>query len=216
MSDEPDKTGRAQRLRRARMEAGFARGADAVERFGWNRNTYKSNENGAAPFSFDQAKAYAAALGVGAEWLYDGAGPMRPGKAPKRTAATPRPRQVPIVGYVAAGSRTHLFSHGQGPLGRVDGPEHATGKTVAVEVRGESLGAFFRDWLVFYDDVRSPVTPDLHHKLCVVGLSDGRILLKKIQPSRTDGVFHLLSQTEEPLMDQKVGWAAAVTGMRPR
>jgi hypothetical protein len=214
MPQESDKTGRAQRLRRARVDAGFARGADAVERFGWNRNTYKSNENGAAPFSFDQAKVYAAALGVGAEWLYDGSGAMRPGMMIRKAAPVKRPR--PVVGYVGAGSRTRLFAEGQGPLDRVDGPDDATPKTVAVEIRGESLGAFFKDWLVFYDDVRSPVTLDLHHKLCVVGLKDGHILLKKIQPSRTKGCFNLLSQTEDPMVDQVVTWAAVVTSMRPR
>jgi hypothetical protein len=216
MTQEPDKTGRAQRLRRARVEAGFARGADAVERFGWNRNTYKSNENGAAPFSFDQAKAYAAAFDVRAEWLYDGTAPIRPGVAIRRAPPKRKPRLVPVVGYVGAGSRTRLYAEGQGPLDRVDGPDDANDKTVAVEIRGESLGAFFRDWLVFYDDVRSPVTPDLHHKLCVVGLKDGHILLKQIKPSRTQGLFILLSQTEDPLLDQVVTWAAAVTSMRPR
>ncbi|HWE44821.1 MAG TPA: peptidase S24 [Caulobacteraceae bacterium] len=216
MAEEPDKSGRAQRLRRARLEAGFTRGAEAVERFGWNRNTYKSNENGAAPFSFDQAKTYAAAFGVGAEWLYDGTGSMHPGVIAKPAPAKRRTRQAPLVGYVGAGSRTHLFSEGQGPLGRVSAPDDATEETVAVEIRGDSLGAFFRGWLVFYDDVRSPVTPDLHQKLCIVGLKDGRILIKKLQPSRTDGLFHLLSHTEEPLMDQAVSWAAAVTSMRPQ
>ena len=216
MADEPDKSGRAQRLRRARLEAGFSRGADAVERFGWNRNTYKSNENGAAPFSFDQAKTYASAFGVGAEWLYDGTGAMRPGKRPAKTPAKPRARQAPLVGYVGAGSRTHLFAEGQGPLGGVAAPDDATENTVAVEIRGDSLGAFFRGWLVFYDDVRSPVTPDLHQKLCIVGLKDGRILIKKIQPSRAEGLFHLLSHTEDPLLDQEIAWAAAVTSMRPQ
>jgi hypothetical protein len=217
MAEEPEKSGRAQRLRRARLEAGFARGVEAVDRFGWNRNTYKSNENGAAPFSFDQAKIYAAAFGVGAEWLYDGTGPMHPGVIARRAPPAKRKaRLAPLVGYVGAGSRTHLFSEGQGPMGRVAAPDDATEQTVAVEIRGDSLGAFFRGWLVFYDDRREPVTPDLHHKLCIVGLKDGRILIKKVQPSRTMGLFHLLSHTEEPLMDQEVTWAAAVTSMRPQ
>jgi hypothetical protein len=218
MAPAPDKTGRAQRLRRARTEAGFVRGADAVERFGWNRNTFKSNENGAAPFSFDQAKTYARAFGVGAEWLYDGTGPMKPAKGSKGAAAepAPRPRSVPVVGFVSAGSVAQLFAEGQGPLGQVAGPEDATAETVAVEIRGESLGAFFKEWLVFYDDVRSPVTPDLHGKLCVVGLKDGRIMIKQLKPAKSPALFHLLSQTEAPLLDQEVAWAAAVKVMRPR
>jgi hypothetical protein len=209
------KSGRAERLRQARLGAGYGRGSEAVERFGWNRNTYKSNENGAAPFSFDQAKAYARAFGVGAEWLYDGEGPMHPGDAvlapPARRAPT-----TPVVGYVSAGARATLFAEGQGPLGHVSAPEDASESTVAVEIRGDSLGALFNEWLVFYDDVRSPVTPDLHGRLCVVGLADGRVLIKQLRPSRTLGLYHLYSQTEEPILDQEILWAAAVTGMRPR
>lgn len=75
---------RAERLKQARMNAGFDRPADAAARFGWNVNTYKSNENGNATFSFAKAKDYAKAFGVRAEWLYDASGPSgaeRPGAA---------------------------------------------------------------------------------------------------------------------------------------
>jgi SOS-response transcriptional repressor LexA len=57
------------------MDAGYETSAAAAERFGWNVNTYKSNENGSAPYSFKKAKEYAKAFGVRAEWLYDANGP---------------------------------------------------------------------------------------------------------------------------------------------
>lgn len=65
---------RADRLRQARIAAGFEKPVEAAERFGWNPNSYKSNENGNAPFSFKKAKEYAAAFRVRPEWLYDGQG----------------------------------------------------------------------------------------------------------------------------------------------
>ena len=67
---------RFQRLRLARTENGFDTAAAAAEAFGWNRNTYSSNENGNAAFSYRRAKEYAAAFGVRPEWLYDAAGPI--------------------------------------------------------------------------------------------------------------------------------------------
>jgi hypothetical protein len=70
--------------------------------------------------------------------------------------------------------------------------------------------------LVYYDDVRAPVTPDLIGRLCVVGLADGRVLIKKIKSSQTPGLYHLLSQTEEPILDVEVLWAARVRSMTPR
>ncbi len=65
---------RADRLRQARLAAGFEGPSEAAERFGWSKNTYKSNENGNATYSFKKAKEYAAAFKVRAEWLYDGQG----------------------------------------------------------------------------------------------------------------------------------------------
>ena len=78
---------RADRLRQARQAAGFESPAEAAERFGWSKNTYKSNENGAAPYSFKKAKEYAAAFKVRAEWLYDASGEAS-AAAPKPTALT--------------------------------------------------------------------------------------------------------------------------------
>jgi len=126
------------------------------------------------------------------------------------------PASAPLVGFVSAGSRAHFFADGQGPFDEVAAPDGATERTVAVEIRGESLGSFFNEWLVYYDDVRAPVTPDLIGRLCVVGLPDGRVLIKKLKASSTPGLYHLLSQTEEPMLDVEVDWAARVRSMTPR
>lgn len=125
------------------------------------------------------------------------------------------PREVPVVGYVGAGAAAHFYDVGQGELDRVAAPENATDKTVAAEIRGTSIGEFYDGWLLFYDQVQEEVTPDFYKHVCVVGLPDGRILVKKIMPAPS-GRFHLLSQNEPPILDQEVAWAAKVTGMRPR
>jgi transcriptional regulator with XRE-family HTH domain len=125
-------------------------------------------------------------------------------------------RRVAVVGLVGAGSVAALFSSGQGPFDEVEAPSNATDSTVALGIRGISLGPAFDQGVVFYDDVRSPVTPDLHGRLCVVGLIDGRVLVKIIR-SANDGTFHLFSNTvEEPIMNAEVEWAALVKDVRPR
>lgn len=125
------------------------------------------------------------------------------------------PRTVPLVGYVAAGAVAHFFDD-QGVIDEVEAPDGSTNETVAVEIRGDSLGSIFDRWLVFYDEVRSPLTNDLIGKLCVVGLADGRIMVKKVQRSKTPGYYHLLSNTEAPILDAVVEWAARVKNMVPR
>lgn len=90
---------RHERLRQAREQKNIAGPKEAAVAYGWNANTYSSNENGNAPFSFRAAQRYAMAFGVRAEWLYSGEGPMFP--APK---ARPEDTQkVPIISWVSAG-----------------------------------------------------------------------------------------------------------------
>lgn len=140
-----------------------------------------------------------------ASWLLEGAGDEED-EAPAR-------KTVPLVGYVGAGAATHFVPSGQ--LGEVDRPEWATETTVAVEIRGESLGALFDRWIAYYDDVHRPVTSDLHNELCVVGLSDGRVLIKKLRKTRGNK-FDLLSQTEEIIRNVDIEWAALVKEIRRR
>lgn len=127
----------------------------------------------------------------------------------------PASRMVPIIGYVGAFSQTHIYAVSAGQLDEIEAPEDATDRTVAVEIKGNSLGELFDRWVVFYDDVRDPVTPDLVGKLCVVGLVDERILIKKLRRAQ-NGLFDLLSNTEAPIKSVAVKWAARVKNMVPR
>jgi transcriptional regulator with XRE-family HTH domain len=123
---------------------------------------------------------------------------------------------VPVVGYVAAGAEAHLYETGDGNLGQVEAPPGARPSTVAVEIRGESLGMLFDGWLAFYDETRDPVTPDLIGQLCVVGLPDGRVMIKRLLPTPNPDRFHLMANGEGSLLDQQVSWAARVLTMRPK
>ena len=126
------------------------------------------------------------------------------------------PRTVPLVGYVGAGAEAHFFAGADEGLGEVPAPDDATPLTRAAEIRGESLGPLFERWLIFYDDVRTPVTEDLIGELCIVGLLNGKVLVKRLRKAREPGFFHLESNTEGTMFDQEVAWAAKVNNMRPR
>lgn len=198
-----------ERLRQARLEAKFEDAVAAARAYGWGESTYISHENGTRGLKPEVADRYAKAFKVPAEWLLYGKGrkPARPAEAPKT---------VPLVGYVGAGAEAYFFGDGS-KLDDLAAPDGATEETVGVEIRGESLGPLFDRWVVFYDNVQRPVTSDQINKLCVVGLSDGRILIKKLQKSKgRNGFFHLLSNTEAPILDVEVEWAARVINMVPR
>ncbi len=172
---------------------------EAAAALGTTRNQYAKLEGGSRRLSDIWIARAAAAYGIDAG-----------------DVVTERRAVVPVVGYVGAGSEAH-FDAAQGPVGEAPAPEGSTSKTVAVEVRGESLGTFFDGWLVFYDDVRSPITDDLVGRLCVVGLEDGRILVKMVQRSRSGvGRFDLHGQFGDPVLDVDVAWAAPVKSFAPR
>lgn len=201
-----DRTPEADRLRRARERRGFKTARDAAQFFGWNYDTYSQHERGERGIG-RVADKYAKAYRVSQAWLLTGEG-----GDPDNGAIT----HVPLVGQVGAGAEAHFYATGDDPAEMVSAPENATASTVAVQVRGQSLGALFDSWLVFYDDIKTPVTTDLIGKLCVVGLPDDRVLVKMIQRSRSDGLYHLLSNTEGPILDVEIMWAAKVKTMMPR
>jgi hypothetical protein len=101
-------------------------------------------------------------------------------------------------------------------LDEVIGPADASESTAALEIRGDSLGPFFNRWYLFYDDQRRPVTPDLIGQLCVVGLADGRTLVKQVQRGRDLGVYNLHSATEKPISDVAIEWGATVHSVSRR
>jgi transcriptional regulator with XRE-family HTH domain len=126
-------------------------------------------------------------------------------------------RATHVVGYVGAGSQAHNYATGDDLNDYVAAPDDATPSTVAREIRGASLGPAFDHWLVFYDEIHDPVTPDQHGKLCVVGLETDQVLVKVLRATGTPGRYHLISNGgEEPIFDQHVLWAATVKLMRPR
>jgi phage repressor protein C with HTH and peptisase S24 domain len=202
-------TTRGERLRIAR-EKRFKSARLAGKAMGIPVSTYGAHERAQSPggrdYGPEDAKKYARRFGVTPEWLLTGREPFPVGDEPP-------PPKVPVVGYVGAGSTAHFYDVAQPDLDEVYGPPGAAEKMSAVEVRGDSLGPYFNRWYVFYDEVRNPMTPDLIGQLCVVGLTDGRVLVKQVQRGRSEGLYTLHSATEKPITDVAIEWAARVNSI---
>lgn len=119
---------------------------------------------------------------------------------------------LPIVGRVGAstdGSVIQATDHG--PFGEVQAPVGSRGSEVAVEVIGHSMGIYAPDGsLILYDDRHEPPHEDMLGNVCVVGLPDGRVLVKRLLRGSRRGLFDLESLVGETLRDQRVEWAAMV------
>lgn len=123
-------------------------------------------------------------------------------------------RNVPLVGHVGAGSEAHFYVS-EGEIGRAKMPPGGSERTVAVEIRGDSLGAPFEGWIVYYDDRRDPPTDDLIGHLCIVELVSGQVLIKLIMRGRIPGHFDLWPVVGAPMTDQALRWGAKVIAMMP-
>jgi transcriptional regulator with XRE-family HTH domain len=128
-----------------------------------------------------------------------------------------RPKMAKLKGYVGASGEAIYYRLSDEDLEEVEAPVDAPDQTAAVEIKGKSFGPLLNNWVVFYKDVRSPVTPDLIGHVCVVGLADDRVLIKEIRRNSRGG-YRLMSNspTDEPLEDVKIDWAAKVIAIRPK
>ena len=204
---------RSDRLRQARIDAGFERQRDVFERFGdWNRNTYKSNENGNAPFSFEQAKAYAKAFAVRAEWLYDGTGAAN-GKA--------LVDGYPLIGKVGAGGEgLYDDDYAQGAAaGHIEPlpgmPVEA--EIIALETDGDSMAPLVLDGdLAFFGPIRKDVD-QLLNKRVMARLEDGRKFFKILKRGSQPGHYTLrsLNPSTPDIEDVLVSWVLPYRGSRP-
>jgi transcriptional regulator with XRE-family HTH domain len=200
--------GRSERLREARVARGYETAAAAADAFGWNRNTYASNENGNAPFSYRKAKDYAAAFGVRADWLYDAAGPMRP---------TAEPGFVPIVGMVGANpDGVVLFALGQEPTDLAPIPPGGTEKAAALRVSGHSMRGVADDGaLIYFEDQRTAPSPDMLGHVVVVEVDTDEVLVKRLLRGSRPGLYDLESVAGPTRQDARLRWAAHITAIIP-
>lgn len=195
----PDQALRLISARRQKFKTAKA----AADFHGWNYATYSQHERGINGLRKDSAEKYARAFGVTAGWLLTGDG--------ERAAV------VPVRGNAGAGpDGSVLFSEGDQELGEAPAPPNYGPTTVALKVRGESMRGIAEDgWYVYYDERHDPPSDHMLGRLCVVGLADGRVMVKWLHRGRGLGRFDLESRNAATLRDVPVDWAAVVTALVP-
>lgn len=122
----------------------------------------------------------------------------------------------PIVGRIGADTSGEIiYGNGDGGFGDVITPPGAGPDSVAVEVLGYSMGTFVDGALIFYSDVKGAPTDEMLGDMVVVGLEDGRALLKKLMRGSQPGLYDLESVNGPIMRDQRVVWAADIEAIVP-
>lgn len=199
MVDIQEQMARAARLVKARLKRGYTDAKAAAKRFGYNYDTYIQHERGERGIG-RVAGTYARDFRVSKSWLLTGEG------AESST--------VPVVGIVGAGGDVAYDTALEGDTEPVTRPPGAPDETVAVEIRGDSLGPGFDRWYALYAQRHDPVTRDLVGHLCVVGTEDGRTLIKWVRLGRKG--YNLQSGNGAIEENVRLAWGAKVIDLRPR
>ena len=182
---------RAERLRQARIAAGYQRPVDAVRAFGWNRSTYNGNENGSRGIPRDRLEEYSRAFRVSPDWLASGRGAMRAGRQMIRIEG-----DVIEHGTIIERGETQEIEEIECPSG-FDASQFA-----GYRVRGDSNLPLWEDGDVIIARRPSRDFAALIGKRCIVTLDTGtRRILRRLLSGSQPGVFTLISYTLAPRQD---------------
>lgn len=194
-----------ERLRQARLEAGFPTATAAARAMGVAVPSYVHHENGTAGLS-RAGRRYATFYRVSYEWLMTGRGAMRDRRA----------ISVPIIGLVGAGATVASI----GDEGYVEPPCEtevpSPDEVMAFIVKGDSQYPRFLDGEIVLVG-RDPVEPQrMVGRLAMVQTPAGDRMLKIIKRGRREGRWTLSSHNAPDIENVEIMAAWPVRGILTR
>ena len=194
----------ADRLKKARIDAGYATATDAARAMGMKPPTYLGHENGTTGLRRTAAIRYAKFYGLSLDWLLTGAGEGQVKQF------------VPVIGYVGVGAEVfpaHEFHKGRHPE-QVD-PALGGSDCLAVRIRGDSLQPLQPGWLLFYERDFKGVPKNCVGQLCVVQIKDGAVLVRIVKAARKNRC-RLEPWNNGKQEDLELDWASRIIDIRPQ
>lgn len=191
----------AERLVRARTEAGCETAAEGAARAEVKYYTYVQHESGTRGISKDKATRYGRAFGVEPSWLLYGKGRQ----------AAPSEALIPIIGQVNDDTEGTIIPP-KGESDRVPLPAGGTEHTRAVEM----ISAFGQQFapsgsILYFEDERRLPTPEIIGHPSIVEDERGHLMLCRIFKGSRPGVYDLELRSGEIMQDVNPKWAEEVT-----
>lgn len=197
------------RLKKARIAAGFETAKSAADRFGWKIEAYRHHENGTGGREVPKRPAldYAKKFKVRVDWLLYGQGEMK--DAAKQ-------EDIPIYGKAGARERVNLIeSDDHEPIDTVT-PLRAEDGYHAVIVEGSSMLPAYRDGDVLFFRMAEGIGSAVIGRDCVAITDKQRIYVKRVTRGSAPGTFDLQSYAPgiDPIKDVKLVSAWPVEWIR--
>lgn len=126
-------------------------------------------------------------------------------------------RKVRVIGFVGAGAAVYAYEqlglNSEQPT--IELPSSIKGNA-ALSVKGDSLEPdAYEGWSVVYIGGKTQDPREVLGQLCVVGVEDGRMLVKRVEEGSKPGLYDLVSRNAPTLNDECLSWAARVTAIVP-
>ena len=124
---------------------------------------------------------------------------------------------VPIIGRVGANPEgLVLFALGQEPGDLAPIPPGGSDRARALQVAGHSMHGVADDGaLIYFEDQRTPPTPDMLGHIVVVEVDTEEVLVKRLLRGSEPGRFDLESIAGPTRHDARIRWAAHITAIIP-
>lgn len=198
-----------ERLKKARIAAGFETAKAAADRFNWKIETYRHHENGTGGREVSKRLApdYAKKFKVRVDWLLYGQGEMRD---------TAKQEEIPIYGKAGARERVNLIeSDDHEPIDTVT-PLRAEDGYHAVIVEGSSMLPAYRDGDVLFFRMSEGIAAGALGRDCVVITDKDRVYVKRVIKGSAAGTYDLQSYAPgiDPLKDIKLKSAWPIEWIR--
>jgi phage repressor protein C with HTH and peptisase S24 domain len=199
--------GTGERLRQARIAAGFETASAAAEAFGWHKQNVRDHEAERRGIDAEQAATYGRAYRVDPAWILFG-GPTR---KPRRQGL------VPIVGKVGADPEgVVLFATGQASGDQAPIPPGGSERAAAVEVAGHSMHGVADDGaLIYFEEQHMTPLPSHIGRVVVVELATGEVLVKRLLRGEEPGSWDLESIAGPTRHSVQIKWVAHISAIIP-
>lgn len=191
----------ADRLRRARIKAGYPSARSAALKFKWGVSTYAAHENGQNDFDPETAEEYGRAFKTSAAYLLTG----QIDTAPIYTAE--------VMGLIGAGAEIMPEMEQVPPEGLypIDADVPLPEGAIGFQVEGDSMWPRYDDGDVVIcrqDGVAPENIPDGEE--AAVRTEDGHRYLKRLVRTPTPGLYTLESHNAPPIRNVRIAWASDI------
>jgi phage repressor protein C with HTH and peptisase S24 domain len=188
------------RLKQARIEAGFAHAADAARAFGWNPVTYRAHEASDRGLKIDVATRYARAFRISTAWLLTG------------DASKKRANLIKVVGHIGAGAtiEPEFEQVDPGGLNEMELPFSVSEDAIAFEVLGDSMWPRYDAGDVIVVTKTGAQPNSLIGREAAITTEDGRRLLKRVMAGNGPETFNLESHNSPTIRDVRLVWSSEV------